>query len=279
MIEQIYSLIGLQTNMTTFYFRVTTMSLPNRNPAPNAPRSAVGLLSAARAAGTGVVQRSRFPGTGVVARPGNVAAQAGTGVVVHPRVPGNVAAQNQMLYEHFRIFEERQAAQIRERHRQEAVAIYEGTTKVFGKPARTDIDPERWSPATLKELSAEALRRKIFIQEWIDAGGKDTFGKGRVSKFDRSVIRRVTEESFLSFQFRIKQWLDLNPRPRFPALPESLPWSDDSSDSSPGENWSIDQLVRNHRFYAPSPDRTGTVPATVSDESDSSVEILKEIKK
>ena len=261
MIEKIYSLIGLQTNMTTFNFRVTTMSLPNRNPAPNAPRSAVGLLSAAGAAGTGVVQRPRFPGTGVVAR------------------PGNVAAQNQMLYEHFRIFEERQAAQIRERHRQEAVAIYEGTTKVFGKPARTDIDPERWSPATLKELSAEALRRKIFIQEWIDAGGKNTFGKGRVSKFDRSVIRRVTEESFLSFQFRIKQWLDLNPRPRFPALPESLPWSDDSSDSSPGENWSIDQLVRNHRFYAPSPDRTGTVPATVSDEFDSSVEILKEIKK
>ena len=266
--------------MTTFNFRVTTMSLPNRNPAPNAPRSAVGLLSAARAAGTGVVQRPRFPGTGVVARPGNVAAQAGTGVVVHPRVPGNVAAQNQMLYEHFRIFEERQAAQIRERHRQEAVAIYEGTTKVFGKPARTDIDPERWSPATLKELSAEALRRKIFIQEWIDAGGRNCFNKGHMFKFDRDVLKRIFEEDFPGFDLRITQWLALNPRPKFPALPEAVS-SDASSTVTVGslnyDPWSIEEEVRKHRYYAGSPDQTGN--PDVDAESDDSVVILHEKKK
>ena len=178
-------------------------------------------------------------------------------------------------------------AHIQERHRREAVAIYDGTVEIFGKPVKVDVD--RWSPASLKELASEALRRKIFVDEWVDAGGLARFARDDMSKFDAAVLRRVSEEDFIGFRTRIKTWLDTNPRPQFPQLPESIPW-DESSSVSVGslgapDTWSIEDVVKNHRYYIMSPDRSGTSGAAgasgnpASNEADSSVEILQIKKK
>ena len=234
-------------------------------------------------------------------------------------VPENVAARNQMLYEHFRISEERQMEYIQAMNRREAVFVYENMAElfgqpveIFGKPVKIDIEYDDtaeilgdlitteakvvgWSPASLKELAGEVLRRKIFIDEWADNGGMARFGKGHRSKFDTSVLRRIAGEAFVCFQVRIKQWLALNPRPSFPALPESLPWDESSSVSVDSlgalDTWSIDDVVKNHRFYVESPNRPENPdggatrasgnPAKLFDEadSDSSVEILQVKKK
>ena len=196
-------------------------------------------------------------------------------------IPENAAARNQRLYELFREEEEFRAAQIRRLNRAEALTVYEVTAKPFGTPVKTNVDPVLWSPASLKELASEALRCQIFVDQWVESGGFATFGKGRLSKFDSGVLRRITEEPYIDFKYRIKAWLEGNPRNQFPPLPESYVLSDDSSvfgvgALGPGNSWSIDDVVKNHRFYAASPGRRGG--DTALDESDSSVEIL-EVKK
>ena len=185
-------------------------------------------------------------------------------------IPENAAARNQRLYELFREEEEFRAAQIRRLNRAEALTVYEVTAKPFGTPVKTNVDPVLWSPASLKELASEALRCQIFVDQWVESGGFATFGKGR-----------ITEEPYIDFKYRIKAWLEGNPRNQFPPLPESYVLSDDSSvfgvnALGPGNSWSIDDVVKNHRFYAASPGRRGG--DTALDESDSSVEIL-EVKK
>ena len=203
-------------------------------------------------------------------------------------IPENAAARNQRLYELFRKEEEFRAAQIRRLNRAEALTVYEVTAKPFGTPVKTNVDPVLWSPASLKELASEALRCKIFVDQWVESGGFATFGKGRISKFDSGVLRRITEEPYIDFKYRIKAWLEGNPRNQFPPLPESYVSSDDSSvfgvgSLGPGHSWSIDDVVKNNRFFAQSPGRRGGDTAGASgnpalDESDSSVEIL-EVKK
>ena len=192
-----------------------------------------------------------------------------------------VFARNQLLYEHFRVSEERQLARIQEKYRQEAEDIYDKLAHCFGKPVMNDIGFQ--SPAKLKVLAAEALRRKVFVDEWIAAGGLARFNKGRISKFDPTVLEHVMEEDYIGFDLRIRHWLALNPRPSFPALP-----ADFSSDSvSPvrvgsiraRENWSIHDLVQTHRYYVATPDRSRNLAEDDDSGSDQSVVFLKETKK
>ena len=141
----------------------------------------------------------------------------------------------------------------------EAVALYESLADVFGKPVRVGVRPVSWSPATLKELASEAFRRQNFVAEWVAAGGLATFGKGK--KFDGGVLRRVTEEDYEGFKLRITQWLATNPRSQFPPLPgaaRDASANDVSTESfESGDNWSVNDLVHNHPYFKPSPDRSG----------------------
>ena len=208
---------------------------------------------------------------------GNLLRFPGTGTLGHPQVPANLVAHNQMLYEHFRVSEELQMARIKEKYRQEAEDIYDKLAHRFGKPIQADGGFQ--SPAKLKWLAAEALRPKLFVDEWIAAGGLARFNKGRTSKFDPTVLEKVMEEDCIGFDLRIRHWLASNPRPLFPALPE------DSSDSvSPVRDrsigardyWSIDDLVKTHRYYVATPDRSAETDDSGSDQS---VVFLKETKK
>ena len=135
---------------------------------------------------------------------------------------------------------------LRERYRREAIALYDGPADKFGLPMRTATKPGLWSPATLRELAAEVLRRELFLKEWVEAGGMDTFAR-RGGKFNGTVLRLITEEPYSSFIARVTAWRALNPRPQFPALP-----------TPPRRNeWSVQELVRNHPYFVPSPDKAG----------------------
>ena len=203
------------------------------------------------------------------------------GALAHPQVPANLVARNQMLYEHFRVSEELQLARIQEKYRHEAEDIYDKLAHRFGKPVKANIGFQ--SPAKLKVLAAEALRHKFFVEEWIAAGGLACFNKGRISKFDPTVLEQVMEEDFIGFDLRIRHWLALNPRPLFPALPKDF--SSDSlspvKDSSIGarDYWSIDDLVQTHRYYVATPDQSRNLAEDDESGSDQSVVFLKETKK
>ena len=194
------------------------------------------------------------------------------------QIPDDIAARNRILYEHFRVSEELQLARIQAKYRQEAEEIYNFMAEPFGDSIK--VNGGLFSPAKLKELASEALRHKIFVEEWIDAGGRNCFNKGHRFKFDRDVLKRIFEEDFPGFDLRITQWLALNPRPKFPALPEAVS-SDASSTVTVGslnyDPWTIEEEVRKHRYYAGSPDQTGN--PDVDAESDDSVVILHEKKK
>ena len=97
----------------------------------------------------------------------------------------------------------------------------------------------------------------------------------RRSKFSPDVLESLFEEDFAGFDLRIRQWLALNPRPKFPALPEAILSDESSSDSV--DAWSIEEEVRKHRYYAATPDRSRN-PDNDAD-LDDSVVFLQEIKK
>ena len=140
-------------------------------------------------------------------------------------------------------------------NRREGVALYDCTAMKFSHPVKVDVDPELWSPAKLKLLAAEALRRQLFVDEFAEAGGLKTFGHG--GKFNGAVLRRVADEPYISFMQRINAWLASNPRPPFPALPEAVPL-DVSSDVSAGDDsWSFEDVVQYHRSDVMSPEHLG----------------------
>ena len=123
------------------------------------------------------------------------------GALAHPQVPANLVARNQMLYEHFRVSEELQLARIQEKYRQEAEDIYDKLAHRFGKPVKANIGFQ--SPAKLKVLAAEALRHKLFVEEWIAAGGLACFNKGEANKY---LIQFYTKIPYSIFHFMIKKY-------------------------------------------------------------------------
>ena len=144
-------------------------------------------------------------------------------------------------------------------NRREATILYETWAKPYNAPVLVDSDPIIRSPAKLKLLAAEALRREHFVAEFAECGGLKTFGKE--SKFNAAVLRAIAEQPFFGFVARINTWLRSTPRAPYPALPE-VPRR--------GNEWSVNELVRNHPYYTPSPDRSGN-PA--GNDTDSSIDI------
>ena len=129
-------------------------------------------------------------------------------------------------------------------NRREGTIIYECYAKPYNAPIKSNVDPVVWSPAKLKYLSAEVLRRNWFLQDFSEAGGLKKFGPG--NRFNGAMVRAVAEEPFFSFMTRVTTWLKSNPRPLLPALPEPPRRS---------SSWSVQDLVHNHRYYVPTPEK------------------------
>ena len=147
-------------------------------------------------------------------------------------------------------------------NRCEAVIIYDCYAKPYSLPVLVnDKDPKIWSPAKLKLLAAEVLRRQTFVEDFAEAGGLKTFGPG--GRFNGAIVRVVAEQPFFGFLARVTAWLKSNPRPKYPPLPE-VPRR--------GHEWSVAELVRSHRYYVTSPEHSGPGNPAGND-SDSSVDI------
>ena len=130
--------------------------------------------------------------------------------------------------------------------RRQGTILYECYAKSYGTPVLVNCDPKIWSPAKLKHLAAEVLRREHFVAEFSESGGLKAFGPG--GRFNAAVLRAVAEQPFFGFLARINTWLRSTPRDPYPALPE-LPRR--------GNEWSLNEVVRNHPYYVVSPDRSG----------------------
>ena len=131
-------------------------------------------------------------------------------------------------------------------NRRQGEILYDCYAKSYGAPVLVNNNPKIWSPAKLKWLAAEKLRREHFVAEFSDLGGLKSFGPG--GRFNAAVLKAVAEQPFFGFLARINAWLRSNPRGPYPALPE-LPRR--------GNEWSLNEVVRNHPYYVVSPDRSG----------------------
>lgn len=150
-------------------------------------------------------------------------------------------------------------------NRREGAIIYECHAKSYSTPVLVNRDLMIWSPAKLKHLAAEVLRREHFVAEFAEEGGLKTFGRG--SKFNGAIVRAIAEQPYFGFLARINNWLRSTPRAHYPALPEL---------ARRGNEWSVNEVVRNHPYYTPTPERSEN-PA--GDDSYSSVDISPVIKK
>lgn len=145
--------------------------------------------------------------------------------------------------------------------RREGEILYDCWTKPYS--ASVKVNGDLWSPPKLKLLAAESLRREHFVAEFAEEGGVKNFRSG--GKFNAAVLRAITEQPYFGFLARVNTWLRSTPRARYPALPE-LPRR--------GNEWSVQDVVRNHVYYVQTPDHSGNAPGNpAGDDSDSSVEI------
>ena len=140
-------------------------------------------------------------------------------------------------------------------NRREGEILYDCWAKPYSAPVKVNVDPVLWSPAKLKLLSAEVLRRHMFVEDFAKSGGLKTFGKGN-SRFTGAVVRVFTEEPFFGFLARLTTWLKSNPQDQFPALP-TIPRR--------GNEWSVFDVVKAHQYYVPSPDKPGNPAEEDSD--------------
>lgn len=130
--------------------------------------------------------------------------------------------------------------------RREGEILYDCWTKPYNAPVKVNGDPVLWSPPKLKLLAAESLRREHFVAEFAEEGGVKNFRSG--GKFNAAVLRTIGEQPFFGFMARINTWLRSEPRAPYPALPQ-VPRR--------GNEWSVQDVVRNHQYYTLTPDRSG----------------------
>ena len=150
-------------------------------------------------------------------------------------------------------------------NRSEGAILYGVYAVPYSAPVMVNKNPVLWSPAKLKLLAAEVLRRHLFIEDFAKSGGLKTFGKVD-GRFNGAVVRVVGEEPFFGFLARLTTWLKSNPQDQFPALP-TIPRR--------GNEWSVQDLVKAHQYYVPTPERPGTGTGNPDDsDSDSSVEVV-----
>ena len=128
--------------------------------------------------------------------------------------------------------------------RREGEILYDCWTKPYS--ASVKVNGDLWSPPKLKLLAAEALRREHFVAEFAEEGGVKNFRSG--GKFNAGVLRAIAEQPYFGFLARINTWLRSEPRAPYPALPQ-VPRR--------GNEWSVQDVVRNHQYYTLTPDRSG----------------------
>ena len=145
-------------------------------------------------------------------------------------------------------------------NRRQGAVLYSVNAVPYGAPVKVNEDPVLWSPAKLKLLAAEVLRRHMFVEDFAKSGGLKNFGKVD-GRFNGAVVRVVGEEPFFGFMARLTTWLKSVPRAQFPALP-TIPRR--------GNEWSVQDVVKAHPYYTPTPERPGTGNPD-DDDSDSSV--------
>ena len=145
-------------------------------------------------------------------------------------------------------------------NRRQGAVLYSVNAVPYGALVKVNEDPVLWSPAKLKLLAAEVLRRHMFVEDFAKSGGLKNFGQSG-GRFSGAMVRVVGEEPFFGFLARLTTWLKSVPRAQFPALP-TIPRR--------GNEWSVQDVVKAHPYYTPTPERPGTGNPD-DDDSDSSV--------